>query len=285
MHVKWFDQLVADIKSLKIQGAENIARAAVKGLARYLKETKKAVPKKFVNQLLKTRSTEPMMQNAIEYFLKHAEPKNADKILAHLLTQFDRADKRIADFASHLIKNKGTYFTHCHSSTVVHAFLTAKKQGKRFEVHNTETRPRFQGRQTAKDLAKAGIPVVHMVDSAARVAVKNCKAVLIGADALLSDGKIVNKIGSEVIAELAHERDIPVYVLASSWKYAHADAAHYKKHLEIRSSDEVWDKAPKNVTVLNNAFEFLNPSFVTAVITEQGIRDPRTLGRELASRR
>ena len=60
----------------------------------------------------------------------------------------------------------------------------AKEQGKKFEVYNTETRPKFQGRITATELAKLGIPVTHYIDSAARLAIKQTDMMLIGCDAI-----------------------------------------------------------------------------------------------------
>ena len=36
--------------------------------------------------------------------------------------------------------------THCHSSVVTAILLEARRQGKHFEVINTETQPRLQGR-------------------------------------------------------------------------------------------------------------------------------------------
>ncbi|MBR9692370.1 translation initiation factor eIF-2B [Candidatus Woesearchaeota archaeon] len=279
-----FNKLIDDIKTLKIQGAENVAREALNGIGRYEKEHGKLPSKLLVKKLLATRSTEPMMRNAVRYFMEHAKHGDPGKVLSYLMHGFDEADGKIASYAAGLITAGGTYFTHCHSSTVIEAFLWARKDGKQFSVHNTETRPLYQGRLTAEDLAANNIPVVHGVDSAARVLLKDCKAVFLGADALLSDGKVANKIGSEMVAELAFERDIPVYILANSWKFTKATSEEFQKRLEKRSASEVWERPPKGVEVMNNAFEFIDPRFITAVITEQGIRDSRTGAQELAKR-
>lgn len=278
---RWFTQLLEDITSLKIQGAEHVAREAVKGLARLAKERASLSLQEEARLLLATRPTEPMMRNAIHYYLSHATKGNHERLVRNIIERFDRGDQRIADYASTLLKEEGTYFTHCHSSTVMAAFHRAKEKGKRLSVHNTETRPRYQGRVTATELAAAGIPVTHGVDSAARLLLKGCDAVLLGADALLKDGKAANKIGSEMIAELAHARRIPVYILAHSWKFEPFTAAAFKERLERRDPKNVWERSPRGVRVLNHAFEFIEPRFITAIITEQGIRDPYTCAREL----
>ena len=272
--VKWFSQLCEDIKSLNIQGAEQVARAAVKGVARLKAERPDENLAPYVKFLFATRPTEPMMRNAVEFFLAHADERNRDQVLGLVIDRIEEANSRIAEYAAGLVRTGGVYFTHCHSSTVTHALIAAHKEGKRFAVHNTETRPLYQGRRTAAELAAEGIPVVHYIDSATRVGLRGCAAVFIGADALLADGKVANKIGSEMVAELAFNRDIPVYVLASSWKFDLATSRGYKEALERRPPSEVWPDAPPGVTIKNDAFELVKPKYVTAIITELGIRDP-----------
>ena len=74
---KKFSQIVRDIKSVKIQGARNIARAALKA---YSLVPTKASKKR----LLDSRPTEPMMENVLELAEK---TKDYKKILKH----FDEA--------------------------------------------------------------------------------------------------------------------------------------------------------------------------------------------------
>lgn len=278
----WFERLIKDIKELRIQGAENVARAAVKGLARVARESVDL--EKAAKRLAETRPTEPMLRNAINYFLTHSPNEGAEKTVERLLRGFDEDGEKIGEYAVALMREGATYQTHCHSSTVVRAFLKAKEKGLSFSVHTTETRPLYQGRMTAKQLAKAGIPVDHYVDSGARVALKGCDAVFLGADALLSDANVANKIGSEMIAELAFNRNIPVYILATSWKYDTATHGTFKQELEERDPAELWKGAPKGIKVNNFSFELIHPKYITAIITEFGIRDPFTAAKELKER-
>jgi translation initiation factor 2B subunit (eIF-2B alpha/beta/delta family) len=153
--VKTFNQVVNDIKSVNIQGARNVAREALK--AYHMVPTKEAK-----RILLLLRPTEPMMENVLEM----ADSVPYEKILKH----FDSAQELINKNVLSLIKNGDVIFTHCHSSNVVNALIYAKKKGKKFEVYNTETRPLFQGRKTAKELRKAGIKVTMFVDAAVGIA-------------------------------------------------------------------------------------------------------------------
>ncbi len=250
-----FNKIVKDIKEIKIQGARNIAKSALKA---YSLIPTKASKKK----LLSSRPTEPMMENVLDMAEK-------GKPLTEINNHFTEAQDKINKKVLKLIKSGDVIFTHCHSTNVIGALIYAKKKGKKFEVYNTETRPLYQGRKTAKELRKAGIKVTMFVDSALGVALskeqgtKKADKVFLGADALLKKG-IINKIGSEVIAKIARSEKIPVYVIADSWKFTKS-----KVPREQRKLNEVWAKAPRGIKMKNPAFEFVKKKYVTRVITEK----------------
>ena len=254
---KRFDRILKNIKSIKIQGARSIAK---KALYAY-----KLIPtKESRKRLISSRPTEPMMY----YVLRLAEKKQSyKKILKH----FDESQKKINKYVLDIIKSKDIIFTHCHSTNVINALIYAKKKGKKFEVYNTETRPLFQGKKTAKQLKRAGIKVTMFVDSALEVALtkeqgtKKVNKVFLGADALLKKG-IVNKIGSEVIAQIAKLNKIPVYIIADSWKFSDS-----KIPLEKRKGKEVWPHTPKKIKVKNPAFEFVPKKYIFKIISELGV--------------
>ncbi len=251
-----FNQIVKNIKDIRIQGATNIAKKAL--YAYLLVPTKQSKRK-----LLNSRPTEPMMENVLELAEKGI-PKN--QILAHFKEAQDKINKKIFK----LIRKNDVIFTHCHSTNVINALIYTKKKGKKFEVYNTETRPLFQGRKTAHELRRTGIKVTMFVDSALGVALsreqgtKKADKVFLGADAILKKG-VINKIGSEVIANIARDNKIPVYVVADSWKFTKS-----KIPLENRKLNEIWNRAPKKIKIKNPAFEFVDKKYITKIITEEG---------------
>ena len=142
-------------------------------------------------------------------------------------------------------------------------------------VYNTETRPLFQGRKTVNDMVKAKIPVKHFVDSGARIALKECDLMFIGADAITSEGKVINKIGSEMFSIIAEKYEVPVYVFADSWKFDPTSLFGSEIPIERRSGKEVWDRAPKKgVEISNIAFERVHPDLISAIISELGVYTP-----------
>lgn len=251
---KRFNQISKDIKSIKIQGAKNIALAGFKAYKIFpSKQAKK--------KIISLRPTEPFLIN----ILNKADKINYNELKIKLKQNQDIINKQVYK----LIKNKDVIFTHCHSSTVVQALIYAKSKGKFFEVYNTETRPLYQGRKTTRELKKSGIKVTMFVDSAAGIALtksqgtKKTDLVLFGTDAILKKG-VINKIGSGMFAEIAHANKIPVYILADSLKYIS------KIQLEQRDFKEVW-KTSKKIKIKNLAFELIKKKNITKIISELGI--------------
>lgn len=243
-------KIYADIKEVRIQGATNIAKAAVKAYS--LEPTAKNKTK-----LLSLRPTEPTLVNALNFLDKIGK----QEVIQH----FSDAQKKINSFIFGLIKNGMIIYTHCHSTNVVNALIYAKKKGKKFEVYNTETRPLFQGRKTAKELSKHKINVTTFVDSAMLEAVSKADIVLLGADAILKSG-VINKIGSAAIAELSFSRKKPLYIVADSWKFSPKNVK-----IEERDFKEIWKNAPKKIKIRNPAFERVDKKYVKGIISEYGI--------------
>ncbi len=280
-----------DISNLKIQGAHAVAMESVKALKYVLASSKSTTVHKLIvelilarNSLVATRPTEPCMRNALSFVFHDLDYEDLRKLKLSLiksmqgaLTHLRSAEKQISEIGAMKIRNGMVIFTHCHSSFVVRILKEAKRTGKRFTVHNTETRPLFQGRKTSRELASFGIKVTHYVDSAVRLALKKADLMLIGADAITSEGKVINKIGSELFAETAERFGIPVYSCTDSWKFDYDTLFGFEEPIEKRDKREVWKEHIKNIIVDNHAFEIIDSNLITGVITEEGIYKPEVL--------
>jgi ribose 1,5-bisphosphate isomerase len=264
-----FDKIALAIKEIKIQGARNIAKNAL--YAYKLIPTKASIKK-----LKSLRPTEPMLMNVLD---RIDSGENYQEILNH----FDHAQEKINEAVYEKIETGDIIMTICHSTNVVNALIYSWKKGKRFEVYNLETRPLFQGRKTAKELSLNKIPVTTFVDSAMGVAIskeqgtKHVTKVFVGADALLKSG-VANKIGSEVLAQIAKNEKIPFYVVADSWKYSPKNL-----ELEMRDFHEVWDKMPEgfHIKIKNPAFELIKKKWISGIFTELGFMRYKTFLRKV----
>jgi ribose 1,5-bisphosphate isomerase len=282
------------IKKLEIQGASNIAISAIDFLSNYAKRLKcENIEESFEKLyeakdiLIDTRPTEPAMKNGLKFIMSKLEQEKEHCIVEYISDVIEKykdqyyqmlqnSKRRIAIIGARrfpMTNEKFIVMTHCHSSVVTAILLEAKKEGKNFKVITTETQPRLQGRKTAQELLKAGIEVIHVVDSGMRWAVKHFQVnlILIGADSITSEGTIINKIGSRLLALVAHEEHVPFYVASPLLKYNPETNLGMLETIEMRDPIEIWENPPKDINVLNPAFETVSRRYIDALITEAGI--------------
>jgi ribose 1,5-bisphosphate isomerase len=189
------------------------------------------------------------------------------------------AIERIGEIGAKRIMDGERILTHCNSTAVVAILKTAWSQGKKFEVTVTETRPRFQGRITAKELGSVGIPVTMILDDAARYFLNEIDKVVVGADAVAANGALVNKIGTSLIALAAHEARTRVFVAAETFKFSPETMIGELIEIEERESSEVISPTDlsqmPNTVVQNPAFDITPPEYIDLIITEKGIIPPQ----------
>lgn len=266
--IKKFNEICKAIKEVKIQGAENVAKAALEALK--LNNSSSAIKK-----LINLRPTEPALRNSIAKVLDYVNKgMKWEDAIKNMQEYFENADKKIYEYAARFISNNSIIYTHCHSSTVENVLKLANKRGKKFVVFVTETRPLYQGRITAERLAKSGIKVVLGVDSNARNFIKKADMFLFGADAITSEGNVINKIGTNFFAETAQRYDVPCYCLSLSIKFDPLTKYGYREKIEERPIKEVWDKKIKNLNIVNPAFEIVESENIDGIISELGVLAP-----------
>jgi len=262
-------ETAARIRSLEIQGANAIAKAALEALAQDLERDPTADRREASSLLISARPNEPMLRNLLAAFLETlGDSASPIEWAAGLLDRVRSDEAALAAAGADLILEGMTVFTHCHSSSAVSILREAHRRGRRFKVLNTETRPRYQGRITAAELAADGVEVVHMVDSAAKYALDGADLFLFGADAILPSGYLINKVGTGIFCVVASRYDVPTYCAALTLKVVRD---RVDERVEERAAREVWPDAPPGVRVFNPAFDKVHLKYITAFVTEKGL--------------
>jgi len=165
--------------------------------------------------------------------------------------------------------------TICNSTAAVRTIIEADGNTGVSKVYSLETRPRRQGLITVKELATAGVKVYLIVDNAARYFLDEVDVVLTGADSVLADGSVANKIGTSSLAAQADEFGIPVYTCSESYKFHPGSLLGEKLEIEERDSSEVWwGDVIEGVRVKNPSFDVTPPQHITAIFTEMGAVKP-----------
>jgi ribose 1,5-bisphosphate isomerase len=282
------------IKLLEVQGARNVAIAAIEAVNTLAKETRAKNRKQFLKQLSEakeilfvSRETEPLMRNAVRWIISQVERSGEEKVkeLAQVvssasqefLRNLEDSKEKIGEIGARRIRDNSVIFTHCHSSTVTHLLKKAKEEGKSFEVICTETRPVFQGRVTAKEMLELGVNTTLIVDSAARFFMNQADFVIVGADAITSEGNVINKIGTSMIALVAREARTPFYVVSELLKFDPMTMYGDYEKIEERSPNEIWKNPPKNLVIRNPAFDVTRRDFIHGIICEEGIISPHSI--------
>jgi methylthioribose-1-phosphate isomerase len=196
----------------------------------------------------------------------------------------------IGDHGANLIPARGHVLTHCNAGglatagygTALAPIRTAHSAGRPLHVYVDETRPFLQGaRLTAWELREAGIPQTLITDNMAGFLMRQgaIDCVIVGADRIVANGDVANKIGTYSLAVLARAHGLPFYVAAPSstvdLSLAHGDLIP----IEERSPDEVTHLggqqiAPDGVAAAHPAFDVTPHPLITAIITEQGVVYP-----------
>lgn len=272
------EKAVENIKSVKIQGAKEIAIYGLKFLKSFCERNGFGLKFEVAAwKLEEARPTAVVLHNCIEILKKEKKLKTIDR----LIKQLDEATKKIAKNGSTLIKNNYKIMTHCHSGEALAVIKQAWEEGKRISIIATETDPLEQGVKTAKELAKLKIPVTLITDSAAGYLMKDVDCVIVGCDAIRKDG-IINKTGTYLLALAARDNNKPFYVAGNSLKID----KRKKLVIEERPAKEVYQELLhpgklKRIKIRNPAFDITPMEFVTAIITERKIMKPKEVLRLL----
>jgi translation initiation factor 2B subunit (eIF-2B alpha/beta/delta family) len=158
--------------------------------------------------------------------------------------------------------------TNSRSTTVRAALLHAQRAGRRFRVLCAESRPGYEGRMMAAELAEHGIAVTLVVDALAISWATRAQVILVGADHLTVSG-LVNKAGTASLALIAQTSGIPVYALCSSEKFL--PPGYLPPPQARRPAEQVWTEAPAGVSIENYYFDRTPLSHISGIVTERGV--------------
>jgi len=283
---------VADaIRSMAVRGAPAIGVAAAFGLAIAARSGKIEEVRRAADLLRSTRPTAVNLFWAIDRVMRAVESSDdiaraAEEEAIKMMEEDIETNRRIGEIGSQLIEDGMRIMTICNAGSLATVYYgtalapvyVAWERGKKIEVIALETRPVLQGaRITAFELMQAGIPVKLIVDGAAGYVMRKLGVdlVLVGADRILSDGTVYNKIGTYSLAVLAKRHRVPFYSVAPTSTFD-LSSRREDVRIEQRPAEEVTKIrgvriAPEGIDVINPAFDETPPELLTGIITEKGI--------------
>lgn len=295
------------IKEMVVRGAPAIAVTSAYGIVLAAHEYQKNKPEKFIslmhqamNRLSASRPTAVNLVwavNRMRNVFEKTDLSSTEDVYQVLKQEADsifkeevEKSKKISLIGAELIKDGYRILTHCNTGslavpgygTALGMIKMAHESGKNISVYADETRPRLQGaRLTAWELLAEGIPVTLITEGTAACLLRDGKVdiVVVGADRIAVNGDTANKIGTFLLALVASKYNIPFFVAAPSSTIDFSCASGKEITIEERSAEEITmidgiRIAPEGIAVYNPAFDVTPSSFISAIITEQGVLRP-----------
>ncbi len=304
------------IKTMQVRGAPAIGCTAAYGMALVAHHSQASTVSILLDELVQAKAyldaqrptavnlawaTERMLRCAHQYVERPSgvttEPPRTVQLAACLLTEAHAILAEdlamchaIGDHGASLIPERGHVLTHCNAGglatagygTALAPIRTAHSQGRPLHVYVDETRPFLQGaRLTAWELQQAGIAQTLITDNMAGYLMQRGEidCVIVGADRIVANGDVANKIGTYTLAVLAHAHQIPFYVAAPSSTIDLTLATGDEIPIEERAASEVTHfagqlVAPVGVAAAHPAFDVTPHTLISAIITEQGVITP-----------
>ncbi len=196
----------------------------------------------------------------------------------------------IAALLDRFIRDGQTILVHGYSRVITTALAySTTRQHKKFNVIVTEGRPNCVGYVAAKQLRDKGVPVTIVTDAAVGYTMEKVDFVLLGAEGVVENGGVINKIGSFQVAMVASAMRKPVYVLAESYKFARlfpltqADLPERKEDQRkfVPVEGPSFYKFDDSIEVENPVSDYTPPRFISLLFTDLGILTPAAVSDEL----
>jgi translation initiation factor 2B subunit (eIF-2B alpha/beta/delta family) len=180
------------------------------------------------------------------------------------------ADSAAARRAATVIDGQAV-FTLSRSGTV----LQAIEHGDVEDVTVAVSRPGGEGRTVATRLSEAGLDVTLTSDANIPAAVERADVVLVGADSVLPDGSVVNKVGTTAAFIAAERFGTEAFVVCAAAKIrptAGSDGSEAEIALPVGDPAELADPEA-GFAIANPVFEHTPLAPAGGFITERGVLD------------
>ncbi|RNA40393.1 translation initiation factor eIF-2B subunit alpha [Brachionus plicatilis] len=197
------------------------------------------------------------------------------------LSKASKARSRIARVACPWIPSGSNILVHSKSRVVLEILKEACVKNGTFHVYVCESSPDNSGLSMMEELNKLGIKVTLILDAAVGAVMEKVDFVLLGAEAVVESGGIINKIGTSTIGLCAKMLNKPVYVAVESFKFVRFYPLNNRdipnefkyKYSTISSVKDLENEHP--------LIDYTQPSLLTLLFTDIGIFTPSAVSDEL----
>ncbi|EWM22430.1 translation initiation factor eif-2b subunit delta isoform 1 [Nannochloropsis gaditana] len=239
-----------------------------------------------------------------------AEAKESivEAIDAYVEERITFAAKTLAEVTANKISDGDVVLVYGRSYSVELTLLRAKAQGKKFRVLVVDSRPLLEGRRLLASLSRANIPSTYLNLNAVSYVMRGVSKVLLGVAAMLSNGAVISRAGTAVVAMLARRFNIPAIFCCETYKFSdkvqldsicwnevgdpaellrpaggpgvtrQMEQAHsLQKDKPGIAASELTASLPQRLKLLNIRYDLTPMKYVSLVITEVGMIPPTSV--------
>ncbi len=201
---------------------------------------------------------------SLQTFIVNKDYHGMKKFISSFSEKYEEKYKRIYKNSIKFFRETKTIVTISNSKTLLEVFTLWNIDKKGIHIIVCESRPNEEGKIFAQQLLEQNIKTTLITDSSLNIKMSKCDTVIIGADMILSNGNVVNKTGSALLALSAKKFKKPVYVLADKSKFTKRKNFTPSKYPSL----EIWDMEHSLLSVENFYFEEVDKRLITKIITD-----------------
>ncbi|WP_410767506.1 translation initiation factor eIF-2B [Haloferax sp. DFSO60] len=278
------DETVDQIRTMQTQSASIVAVKAATALKELIDREHRTV-EEFTRSLERNSSALRQAnhshallfttQQRIVTELNESDPDTVKEAKERLRTtieamvdEIESSKRKAAETAAGLIEDGDVILTHENSSTVMATLEYALDSGTSFDLFVTESRPRFLGRRTARQIGgREGVNVTQIVDGAVGYYMSDCDRVMIGMNCLIAES-VYNRIGTYPVVAMAACEGIPVTVVGVGLKFI---GGGFEFKNKFGPAVEVMREPVDTFDIANPGYDATPTRLLDTVVTEDGV--------------
>lgn len=239
------------------------SRELLDNLHQYLKSNQDEIDKELIMYLSERLSEFQSIKNYLDDLNSALEKNSVTDFFERREEDSKNIFNNIFDNLKPEIELFNSFITISNSKTIfeILKLLSHKKSNLRIRV--SEGRPICEGRLLAENLAQANISVFLITEAQIYDAIQKVECGIIGADKILPNGNVINKVGSSLLALASKEFNKPFYVIADKSKLSKLNSFE-----KIKKPVEEIYSTNKNIEMNNFYFEEIPKELITKVITD-----------------
>jgi translation initiation factor eIF-2B subunit delta len=252
--------------------------------------------KPMIRFLVQCRPKAVSMGNFIRGFknkITQCRGKSEGAAKAFLLTYLDEfieerfltAQQLIVDTGMKKIVDGDVIMVYGCSYVVGRLLIAAHEEGKKFQLIVVEGEALMEGKEMLRRMSSVGISCTYVLLNAISYMMATTTKVFLGAAAMLSNGNLVSRVGTALVAMSAHGQYVPVIVCCETIKFSEKCILDSITWNELGNPNDLndcpaldgWRDASTRLTLLSLRYDVTPIEYLAMIVCEFGMIPPTSV--------